>query len=90
MEMVKVKVLKDARLNGMILSPGVETEIPVNLLEAWVNGGFVSVVMEGGGEPPKGEGEPPKDDGGGEPPKDDGGGKPKQAPKKPTGTAAKK
>ena len=81
--MVKVKVLKNARLNGMILSPGVETEIPVNLLEAWVNGGFVSVVNEGGGEPPK-------DDGGGEPPKGEGGGKPKQAPKKPIGTAAKK
>ena len=46
MEMIKVKVLKHARLNGDIKAPGAEVEIPKNLLEPWERAGFAKQVIE--------------------------------------------
>ncbi len=46
MEMIKVKVLKHARLNGDIKAPGAEVEIPKNLLEPWERAGFATRIIE--------------------------------------------
>lgn len=52
--MMKVKVIKPSRLNGVDVAPGEEVEIPDSLAEAWLLAGRAKVaVQKGPGRPPK-------------------------------------